>query len=60
MPKPFTPFQWVGGQDSIDEFNRKIYLLKDNIRDRKIVFNYHDPKLSYLEAILARGGQETV
>lgn len=56
VPKPFTPFQWVGGQDSIDEFNRKIYLLKDNIRDRKIVFNYHDPKLSYLEAILARGG----
>lgn len=54
VPKPFTPFQWVG-QDSIDEFNRKIYLLKDNIRDRKIVFNYHDPKLSYLEAILARG-----
>lgn len=54
VPKPFTPFQWVG-QDSIDEFNRKIYLLKDNIRDRKIVFNYHDPKLSYLEAVLARG-----
>lgn len=54
VPKPFTPFQWVG-QDSIDEFNRKIHLLKDNIRDRKIVFNYHDPKLSYLEAVLARG-----
>ncbi|MBU5455456.1 TIGR03960 family B12-binding radical SAM protein [Caproiciproducens sp. MSJ-32] len=54
VPKPFTPFQWVG-QDSIDEFNRKINLLKDNIKDRKITFNYHDPKLSYLEAVLARG-----
>lgn len=54
VPKPFTPFQWVG-QDSINEFNRKINLLKNNIKDRKITFNYHDPKLSYLEAILARG-----
>ncbi|QQY80428.1 radical SAM family uncharacterized protein [Keratinibaculum paraultunense] len=54
VPKPFTPFQWVG-QNSIDEFNRKINLLKDNIKDRKITFNYHDPRLSYLEAILARG-----
>jgi radical SAM family uncharacterized protein len=54
VPKPFTPFQWVG-QDSIDEFNRKINLLRNNIRDKKVTFNYHDPKLSYLEAVLARG-----
>ncbi len=54
VPKPFTPFQWVG-QDSIDEFNRKINLLRNSIRDKKVTFNYHDPKLSYLEAVLARG-----
>ncbi|HSH34661.1 TIGR03960 family B12-binding radical SAM protein [Schnuerera sp.] len=54
VPKPFTPFQWVG-QNSIDEFYEKIDLLKNSIRDKKITFNYHDPKLSYLEAILARG-----
>lgn len=54
VPKPFTPFQWVG-QDSIDEFHRKAHLLKNSIRDKKITFNYHDPKLSYLEAIIARG-----
>jgi len=54
VPKPFTPFQWMG-QDSIDEFYRKIYLVKNNIKDNKISFNYHDPKLSYLEAIIARG-----
>ena len=54
VPKPFTPFQWVG-QNSIDEFYEKIDLLKNNIKDRKIVFNYHDPRLSYLEAVLARG-----
>ena len=54
VPKAFTPFQWVG-QDSIDEFNDKINLLRNEIRDRKVTFNYHDPKLSYLEAVIARG-----
>lgn len=54
VPKAFTPFQWMG-QDSIDEFNKKINLLRYEIRDRKVTFNYHDPKLSYLEAVIARG-----
>lgn len=54
VPKPFTPFQWVG-QNSLEEFNEKINLLKKEIRDKKIRFNYHDPQLSYLEAVLARG-----
>lgn len=54
VPKPFTPFQWVG-QDSIEEFYEKINLLRENIRDRKVVYNYHTPELSYLEAIVARG-----
>ncbi|MBE6081263.1 MULTISPECIES: TIGR03960 family B12-binding radical SAM protein [Tissierellales] len=57
VPKPFTPFQWVG-QNSLDEFNRKISLLRNSIRDKKVTFNYHDPKLSYLEAILARGDRK--
>ena len=54
VPKPFTPFQWVK-QESIDEFKRKAYLVKDSIRDKKVTFNYHDPELSYIEAIFARG-----
>ncbi|HHV46925.1 MAG TPA: TIGR03960 family B12-binding radical SAM protein [Tissierellia bacterium] len=54
VPKPFTPFQWIG-QNSIDEFYEKINLLKKEIRDNKITFNYHDPQISYLEAVLARG-----
>ena len=57
VPKAFTPFQWVG-QDSIDEFRRKIYLLKDSINDPKVKFNYHDPEVSYLEAIIARGDRK--
>ncbi|NLY78021.1 MAG: TIGR03960 family B12-binding radical SAM protein [Tissierellia bacterium] len=54
VPKAFTPFQWVG-QNSIEEFNDKINFLRSEIKDRKVTFNYHDPKLSYLEAVLARG-----
>ncbi|MDU5080616.1 TIGR03960 family B12-binding radical SAM protein [Tissierella carlieri] len=57
VPKPFTPFQWMG-QDSIDEFYRKIYLVKNSIKDSKVVFNYHDPKLSFLEAVIARGDRK--
>jgi radical SAM family uncharacterized protein len=54
VPKPFTPFQWFG-QNTIDEFMRKIYLVKDSIKDNKVSFNYHDADLSYMEAIFARG-----
>ncbi|NLY44877.1 MAG: TIGR03960 family B12-binding radical SAM protein [Tissierella sp.] len=57
VPKPFTPFQWVK-QESIDEFRRKAYLVKDNIRDNKVTFNYHDAELSYVEAIFARGDRK--
>jgi len=54
VPKPFTPFQWYG-QDTINEFMRKISMVRNSIKDRKVVFNYHDADLSYIEAIFARG-----
>ena len=57
VPKPFTPFQWVG-QNSIEEFYGKINLLRNSIKDKKVTFNYHDPELSYLEAIIARGDRK--
>lgn len=54
VPKPFTPFQWVK-QDSIEEFFDKARSLQREIKDNKISFSYHEPKLSFLEAIFARG-----
>lgn len=54
VPKPYTPFQWVG-QVSADEFKRRQQILKDHIFDRAITFNYHDAVLSSLEGVLARG-----
>lgn len=54
VPKPFTPFQWMG-QDTNEAFIRKQKLLKSIIKDRKISYNWHDGRLSYLEAVFARG-----
>ncbi|MDO5037592.1 MAG: TIGR03960 family B12-binding radical SAM protein [Tissierellia bacterium] len=57
VPKPFTPFQWVA-QDSIDNFFEKIYQVKGSITDPKIKFQYHDPYVSRIEGILARGDRK--
>ncbi|MCK4966462.1 TIGR03936 family radical SAM-associated protein, partial [bacterium] len=58
VPKPFTPFQWMG-QASIDELNRKTNLIRDSIRKRRlgkyINLKWRDPKISYLECVLGRG-----
>ena len=54
VPKPFTPFQWHP-QDSIEEFYEKAKTLKAAIKDKKVTYNYHDPRLSFLEAVIARG-----
>ncbi|NLT58105.1 MAG: TIGR03960 family B12-binding radical SAM protein [Clostridiales bacterium] len=54
IPKPFTPFQW-SGQDAGALIDEKIALLRKSIRSNKIQFNYHDRKMSYFEAVLARG-----
>ena len=54
VPKAFTPFQW-SAQNTLEEFERKQRLLKENIRDRSIQFNYHDARVSRLEGVLARG-----
>lgn len=54
VPKPFTPFQWVK-QDSMEEFFDKAKSLQREIKDKKVSFSYHEPKLSYLEAVFARG-----
>lgn len=58
VPKPFTPFQWVG-QNNIDEFYDKAKMLDREIKDKKVVFNYHAPRISYLEAVFARGDRRT-
>lgn len=54
VPKPFTPFQWVS-QNSVDELKDKQRRLKQLLRIKGVVYNWHDPELSCLEAAFARG-----
>ena len=60
VPKPFTPFQWEP-MDEIDNLMQKQYHLKDRIKkgSRRITYNYHEAKLSMLEAVFARGDRRT-
>ena len=54
VPKPHTPFQWEA-QISMEEYQRRVKLLRDNMRNRSIRYDWHDADMSYMEAVLARG-----
>jgi len=54
VPKPFTPFQWEA-QNSIEQLKEKQNFLKKALRIKNIVYNWHDPDTSYMEAVFARG-----
>ncbi len=54
IPKPFTPFQWEA-QATLPELSRKQEVLKAAVTDRRITYNYHEAKVSRIEAVLARG-----
>ncbi len=54
VPKPFTPFQWEK-QDSFDVLLKKQEHLRQCITDKKIRYTYHEAKVSFIEAVFARG-----
>ena len=53
VPKPFTPFQWEA-QDKLETITEKQVALKQVI-SKKVTYNYHESKLSLLEAVVSRG-----
>ncbi len=54
VPKPFTAFQWAA-QDTRDMLIEKQDELKKSIKSKRIRYNWHDNKTSYLEGVFARG-----
>ena len=54
VPKPHTPFQWEK-QITPEEYLRRCRLLKSHFYSKSIEYNYHEPDLSRLEAVMARG-----
>ncbi len=54
VPKPHSPFQWEK-QVTMEEYIRRVNLLRDNMKAKNVVYNWHDPQTSYIEATLSRG-----
>ena len=57
VPKPFTPFQWEP-QDTIEQFKEKQKHLCQIMRIKGVEFNWHEPQVSFLEAVFARGDRK--
>ena len=54
VPKAHTPFQWEP-QVNLEKLKEKQQYLGSKIRNRRITYNYHEAKLSFVEAIFAKG-----
>ena len=54
VPKPHTPFQWEP-QVEMDEYMRRVSLLREHMRAKFLSYNWHDPDTSFIEAVLSRG-----
>ncbi len=62
VPKPFTPFQWAAMYRE-EEFIEKARIVKGEIRNqlnqRSIRYNWHEPDVTVLEGFLARGDRRS-
>lgn len=56
VPKPHTPFQRFG-QVAKPELERRMYMLKDELKKLKLKFKFHDTRMSAMEAVLSRGDE---
>ena len=54
IPKPHSPFQWEP-QVTIEEYLRRVNLLRSSITAKNVVYNWHDADTSVVEAVLSRG-----
>ena len=54
IPKPHSPFQWEA-QISIEEYLRRVNLLRSSLVARNVTYNWHDAETSLIEAALSRG-----
>ena len=57
VPKPFTPFQFEP-QATREQIEHKQKVLIDSVKTRKIKVSWHNPDVSILEAVLAKGDRK--
>ena len=54
IPKPQSPFQWEA-QICIEEYLRRVNLLRSSITAKNVTYNWHDAETSLVEAVLSKG-----
>ncbi len=54
IPKPHTPFQWLG-MDLPGLIRQKQDFLKAYCKNRRLKLNFHNTEMAYLEGVLSRG-----
>lgn len=54
VPKSHTAFQWEP-QNRLAELREKQACLRDALKGKGLVFHWHEPEVSFLEATLSRG-----
>lgn len=61
VPKPFTPFQWAPMLDP-ESYRERAHHVKDTFRKqlnfKSMKFTYHEPDVSALEGVFARGDRK--
>ena len=58
VPKPFTPFQWVGmntKKEFLDKARTVNEEMKKQLNHKSLRYNWHEADLSLLEGVFARG-----
>ena len=53
-PKPHTPFQRFG-MIEIEEAFRRIDIVRNGLRSKAFKVSFHDPKMTHVETLIARG-----
>jgi radical SAM family uncharacterized protein len=54
VPKPHTPFQWVG-QITQDDMNERIDTLRHGLKKSGARLTWQDSRVSFIEAVMSRG-----
>ncbi len=57
VPKPHTPFEKFGQVNKL-ELERRMYMLKEELKKRKLKCKFHDTRMSTVEAVLSRGSKD--
>lgn len=56
IPKPHTPFQWLG-QIDFENMKNKLNFIRENFKKSRIHYKGHNPEMSVVEAALSRGDE---